>query len=75
MGVSTEWVWSVALCLIGFLASFQFYQITENIKEIWRKLEKYAERLNECDGRHDLSEERARHLAERVASLEAKYRQ
>ena len=76
MGVSAEFYWAIALSVIGFLASFQFYQITANIKSIWARLEKHAERHNECDGRHDLAEERAKHLQERVAALEAaKYRQ
>ena len=75
MGVSSEFIWTVVISIIGFLLSFQFYQITESIKEIWKRIDRLNERTNECDGKHDIAEERAKHALERLETLEQRRRQ
>lgn len=75
MGVSVEWFWSLAVSVIGFLIGLVLLDIKTNLKDIWAAIQRLREETNECNGRHDLAEERAKYLAERLASVEAKTRQ
>ena len=79
MGLSADFVCgfigTVVLTVVGFFVSRVFSQTDKNIESLWGEIEKLREYANDCNGRHDLAEERARHALERIASLEARTRQ
>lgn len=75
MGVSAEWFWNLAVGVIGFLVALVLHDFKQNLKDLWREIEKLREHANDCDGRADLAEQREKYALERIASLEARTRQ
>ena len=79
MGLSVDFIVglisTIVIAILGFFVSRVFSQTDKNLDDLWRSIEKIRERLNDCDGRHDLTEERAKHITERLSALETRTRQ
>ena len=74
MGVSADAIAAilstVVLGLLGFFGSRGLSQIDKNLAKLWERVEKLTQSAADCDSRHDLTEERLSHAAERLTRLE-----